>query len=367
MIRFTCECGKLLQAREEQAGWSATCPACGRQQTIPDTSTAVQADQPERAPAATGVRKEGPGWAGDREAEAGTAGPAVNSGKAVASLVLGILSFCGFLFTGIPAAVLGGLALGDIKRGRGRVKGQGLAVAGLVLGLLGTLLTVPVLLMGLLFPAVSKVREAAARAQSTNNLKIIALAMHNYHDTYGRLPSAGSRGQPGFPGRPPGDKPLLSWRVAILPFIEQDQLYRQFHQNEPWDSPHNKALLPLIPREYLQPGEKPGPEGLTKYQVFVGRGTAFEDLPQGVRLTDFTDGTANTLLVVEAANGVPWTKPEDLPFDPNGPLPPLGGQFRNVFLAAYADGSCKPVPRDTPEATLKALITRNGGELVTPP
>jgi prepilin-type processing-associated H-X9-DG protein len=70
---------------------------------------------------------------------------------------------------------------------------------------------------------------------------------------------------------------------------------------------------------------------------------------------------------VEAANGVPWTKPDDLPFDPNGPLPALGGQFRSGFNVLYADGSVKPIPRDTPEATLKALITRNGGEIVTPP
>jgi hypothetical protein len=320
MIRFTCECGKALQARDEQAGWTATCPACGREQTIPDSSTAVQAGPPERAPTATGVRKEaGPFAAPEGGAE--PAGPPVTSGKAVISLVLGVLSFCAFLFAGVPAAILGGLALGDVKRGRGRVKGQGLAIAGLVLGLIGTLLTIPVLLMGLLFPAVSKVRDAAARVQSTNNLKIIALAMHNYHDAYGRLPPAGSRGQPGMPGWAgrPADKPLLSWRVAILGFIEHQPLYLQFRQNESWDSPHNKALLPLIPKEYLQPGEQPGPEGLTKYQVFVGRGTAFEDLPRGIRLTDFPDGTANTLLVVEAANGVPWTKPEDLPFDPNGP------------------------------------------------
>jgi prepilin-type processing-associated H-X9-DG protein len=366
MIRFTCECGKLLQARDEQAGWTATCPACGRQQTIPDTGTAVQADQPERDPASTGVQKEGAGWAGDREAELGPAGPPVTSGKAVASLVLGFLSFCLLLFAGIPAAVLAGLALGDVKRGRGRVKGQGLAITGLVLGLLGTLLTIPVLLMGLLFPAVQKVREAAARAQSTNNLKQIALAMHNYESVYNRFPPAGSRGVPGMPGWPgrPSDKPLLSWRVAILPYIEQQQLYLQFRQNEPWDSPHNKALLPLIPKVYLQPGEQPTPEGLTKYQVFVGPGTAFEDRPQGVRIPDFTDGTSNTLLVVEAANGVPWTKPEDLRFDPRGPLPPLGGRFRKGFNAAFADGHVALIPRDTPEATLKALITRNGAEIV---
>jgi hypothetical protein len=368
MIRFTCECGKLLQASDEQAGRAVACPACGRHQTVPDYSTTIQAGEPGpgQGPAASGVRQ---GFAAEvddgRPDEAEPAGPAVTSGKASLSLALGILSFCALLLAGVPAVLLAFLALGDIKRSRGRLKGQGLAIAGLVLGLVGTLLTFPALLAGLLVPGVAKVREAAARAQSVNNLKQIALALQNYNDTYGLLPPAGSRGLPGFPRRP-DDKPLLSWRVAILPFIEQDPLYRQFNQNEPWDGPHNKALLPLIPKVYLQHGEQPGPEGLTKYQVFVGPGTAFER--EGLRIPqDFPDGLANTLLVVEAANGVPWTKPEDLPFDPNGPLPPLGGEFRSVFPVAYADGNCKVIPRDTPEATLKALITRNGREMVTPP
>jgi prepilin-type processing-associated H-X9-DG protein len=362
MIRFTCECGKLLQAREEQAGLAVACPACGSRLTIP-TSTAVQPGEPARgpAPAATGVRQSA---AAAADEPGDYAAPAVTSGKAVASLVLGVLSFCALFLAGVPAIIFGALALRDVGRGRGRVKGQGLAITGLVLGIVGTLASCGVVPFAILLPAVQKVREAAARTTSMNNLKQMGLAMHNYNATYGRLPPAGTRG----PGAAPANKPLLSWRVALLPFLGENQLYMRFNQNEPWDGPNNSKLLALMPKVYQMPGEPPNSEGLTKYQVFVGPLTAFEDRPNGVSIPrDFTDGTANTLLVVEAANGVPWTKPDDLPFDPNGPLPALGGQFRSGFNVLYADGSVKPIPRDTPEATLKALITRNGGEIVTPP
>jgi hypothetical protein len=296
MIRFTCECGKLLQAPDEQAGRAVACPVCGTRQTVPDTSTAVQpgAPGPERGPAATGVRPGPTAWA-----DAPEGGPPATSGKAVASLVLGFLSFCTFLLAGIPAIVLGALALRDVSRGGGRVKGQGLAIGGLVLGILGTLATCGVIPAVMLVPAVQKVREAAARVQSQNNLKQIGLAMHMYFGSQlGRVPPAASRG--------PDGKPLLSWRVAILPHIGEEGLYRQFRLNEPWDSPHNKALLPLMPKVYLLPGEQPGPDGLTKYRVFVGPGTAFEDRPQGVRFPgDFPDGSSNTILVVEAPTPCP--------------------------------------------------------------
>jgi hypothetical protein len=362
MIRFTCECGKLLQAREEQAGRTVACPACGSRLTVPDTSSAVQPGQPERGPgpAPSGVRK-GRGAPAAEGEDSPAAGPAVTSGKAVVSLVLGVLSFCALFLAGLPAALFGFLALNDIKKGQGRIKGKGLAITGLALGVVGTLLTCACVPLGiLLWPAAQSVTEAPARAQSQNNLKQIALAMQNYHDTYMSFPSAG------FPARnAPGGKPLLSWRVALLPYVEEIQLYNQFHHNEPWDSPHNKALLPRIPKVYLLPGETAGPDGLTKYQVFVGPHTLFEE-GQRISLAQVRDGTSNTLLVVEAANGVPWTKPEDLRFDPKGPLPPLGGRFLKGFTAAFADGHTALVPRDTPEKTLKALITRDGGENVPP-
>jgi hypothetical protein len=164
----------------------------------------------------------------------------------------------------------------------------------------------------------------------------------------------------------PDGKPLLSWRVLLLPFIEQDELYKQFHLDEPWDSPNNIRLLDRMPATYAAPGHKKAliPPNHTVCHVFIGKGTAFEG-PCGLRLKDdFPDGTSNTLLFVEVGEPVPWTKPEDIVYDPAGPLPPLRGLFKDGFRACTADGSRRFVRYDMPEESLRAIITRNGGEKV---
>jgi hypothetical protein len=201
---------------------------------------------------------------------------------------------------------------------------------------------------------VQKVREAAARTQSANNLKQITLAMHNYHDSTGAFPPSAIYDKDG--------KPSLSWRVLILPYIEQDGLYRKFKLNEAWDSPHNIKLLKFMPKVYATPAART-PHGSTHYRVFVGNGAAFEG-KRGMRIPDFTDGTSNTILVVEADEAVPWTKPEELPYDPKKPLPKLGSIYRNGFLAALADGSVRTISKSITEKTLRAAITRNGGEVL---
>jgi hypothetical protein len=211
---------------------------------------------------------------------------------------------------------------------------------------------------------VRQIRDAGGRTQRTNNLKQIALAMHNYHDAYRGFPPAGINTIKSKDGRP-----LLSWRVAILPFIEEDQVYRQFDLNLPWDHPHNQKLIEKMPNIYVVPGVK-HKVGMTHYQVFVGPGTVFEvrkDRPPvgliNARMADILDGTSNTLMVVEAADPVIWTKPDDLPYDPKQPLPKLG-VFRDGFYAALCDGSVRFLRRNVPEQTLRALITRNGGEVI---
>jgi hypothetical protein len=209
---------------------------------------------------------------------------------------------------------------------------------------------------GAMSESVIKVREAAQRMQSQNNLKQLALAMHNYEAVYQKLPPPAIYSKDG--------KPLLSWRVAVLPFIEQDNLYKQFKLDEPWDSEHNKKLLDKMPDTLRAPsGTAVTPAGSTHYQVFVGPGAAFES-KQGQRITDFTDGTSNTLLIVEAAEAVPWTKPADLTYDPKKPLPKLGGLFKHGFNAVLADASARFIKKGIDEKTLRALITRNGGELI---
>src|SRR5262249_24889998 len=152
---------------------------------------------------------------------------------------------------------------------------------------------------------VQRVREAAQRAKDANNLKQIALAFHNYHDSNGAFPQAALYDKDG--------KATLSWRVVILPYIEQDNLYQQFKLDEPWDSAHNKKLLAKMPPVYKHPFAKPSSPYGTFYQVAVGKGTIFEG-KRGTRIQEITDGTSNTILVLTAAKDVPWTKPEDQPF-----------------------------------------------------
>jgi hypothetical protein len=204
----------------------------------------------------------------------------------------------------------------------------------------------------------AKVRDAAFRTATGNNLKLLATAMHDYyHDAKQRFPPATVHATDG--------RPLHSWRVAILPYLgkAEAKLHAEFKLEEAWDSPHNKKLLAKMP-EVFAPlrGERNDPHA-TYYQVIVGPGAAFEG-NTGMGMKDFTDGTANTILIVEAAEAVPWTKPADLAYAPTQPLPKLGPLLDHGFVAALADGAVRVISRKTSERDLRALITRNGGEKI---
>jgi RNA polymerase sigma factor (sigma-70 family) len=190
---------------------------------------------------------------------------------------------------------------------------------------------------------------------SQRKLKMIGLALHNHHDTYKYLPPPAIYSKDG--------EPLLSWRVAILPWLEQDNLYRQFKLDEPWDSEHNQKLLAQMPDVYAPPGKPAKMVGGTYYQAFVGKDTAFEP-KRKLKFAQFTDGLSNTLAVVEAAKPVPWTKPEDVPYAAGKPLPKLGGLFGGHFNGLVMDGSVQLFSKNADPETLRKLITRNGGEIV---
>jgi prepilin-type processing-associated H-X9-DG protein len=111
------------------------------------------------------------------------------------------------------------------------------------------------------------------------------------------------------------------------------------------------------------PGDKKPAPGLTHYLSFLGKGAIFEG-KRGIRITDITDGTSNTIMVAEAATGVPWTKPDDLPFDPDGALPKLGGAFPGGQNVLFCDGSVRFLRAMIDPKVLRALITRNGGEVI---
>jgi len=200
----------------------------------------------------------------------------------------------------------------------------------------------------------ARVEQALARKEVANTFKQLALAMHNYHDAYGHFPPAAIYGKDG--------KPLLSWRVALLPFLGEDELYKQFKLDEPWDSPHNKKLLAKMPPLFA-PVIGKAKANSTFYRVFTGKGTVFEG-NKGIRTKDITDGTSNTLLIVQAGDAVPWTKPEELPYDPAKALPRFGQQFKGGFYIALCDGSVRFVQTPIDEKGFRALITPNGGEVV---
>ena len=153
----------------------------------------------------------------------------------------------------------------------------------------------------------------------------------------------------------------------ILPYLEERDRYSQFKLDEPWDSPNNLPLLERMPKVYALPGNKAAflPPNHTICHVFIGKGTAFED-PRGVMLKDVPDGTSNTILLIEGGKPVPWTKPEELPYDPDGPLADLHTPFKSIMRVAMMDGSVHYFPKNIDEAILRALITRNGHEVIDP-
>ncbi|HKB37075.1 MAG TPA: sigma-70 family RNA polymerase sigma factor, partial [Gemmataceae bacterium] len=130
-----------------------------------------------------------------------------------------------------------------------------------------------------------------AEAVSTRNLTVIGLALRKYNEHHGTLPAAALHSKDG--------KPLLSWRVALLPYLGEEKLHDQFKLDEPWDSPHNKRLVARMPKVFALANSTPE-KGQTFYRVFHGQGAAFEG-KQGVKLASFVDGTANTAVVVEAS------------------------------------------------------------------
>ena len=200
--------------------------------------------------------------------------------------------------------------------------------------------------------------EAARRIQSQNNMRQIALGVFNYssanRDSFPR----------GYIADKKTGKPLLSWRVAILPFIEQDALYRQFHLDEPWDSEHNKKLAERAVAIYRSPASKAKP-AMTNYLTVRGKDTAFPG-KEGVKIMDITDGTMYTIMIVEAddSKAVPWTKPDDLEYDEKNPSAGLGSLFSGGFNVAMCDGSTRFLPSTTDAETLRRLFNRHDGEPV---
>jgi type II secretory pathway pseudopilin PulG len=215
----------------------------------------------------------------------------------------------------------------------------------------------PGILIALLLPAVQAARTSARQAQASNNLKMLGLALHNYHDAYGSLPPAAVTDADG--------KPLYSGRVLLLPYFEQAAIYDQWDKSAAWDSPTNFALSQVVIPMFIDPSSTGGKTPRTDYVFITGAGTMFDPTKKAM-FQNITDGTSNTIMMVEAQGvGGNWAEPKELDIASVPPLPP--GHRPGGNLVLFGDGSVRMIPSSTPGPTIHAACTAQGGEPVALP
>ena len=227
----------------------------------------------------------------------------------------------------------------------------------------GCLIVFVLLLLFFLFPPVRRAPQAARRSTCKNNLKQIGLALHNYHEKYGSLPPAYLADDQG--------KPMHSWRVLILPFIEGEEcqkLAAEYRFDEAWDGPSNQKLLKRRPDIFACPSlHANGCQECTAYAGLFGPNCAFRGV-EPVRFKDFSDGTSTTIVVAEVSDAhIPWTKPEDIivsrhrqPGDRLG----FSSDHPGGFQVVMGDGAVRFINNTINESTFEGITTTNGGEMV---
>jgi prepilin-type processing-associated H-X9-DG protein len=272
----------------------------------------------------------------------------------------------------ITVPLPGGAAAYDIAGAPQRSgMGTGAVVAIVIVAVLGVVIVCGGILTALLLPAVQAAREAARRVACTNNIKRIGLAMQSYYQVNKCFPPAFIPGKDG--------KPMHSWRVLLLPYLDEDALYRQYRFDEPWNGPHNKLLEMQMPFVYRCASEPGIHDSHTSYAMLVGP-HAFSTGPKGRTPAEITDGMSNTLMVAEATNAnINWMEPRDIDAENvqfGGPLKYVerSGNTSEISSchtgganAVLCDGSVQFLYSGTDPAMLKSMTTVDGGEQVTLP
>jgi hypothetical protein len=215
-------------------------------------------------------------------------------------------------------------------------------------------------LAGLLVPPM--VRESRKQRCSAQ-IKQIGMALLQYESEHRHFPPGAITNAEGHP--------LLSWRVAILPQLGYRSLFERFHMDEAWDSPHNRALLAEMPPLYACPSLSASEEFVTGYQAVVGPkpelgsiGTLFE-WNRGVEIREVIDGTSNTVAAIEVRRPILWTQPDDPRFDQDSSLPEFASGHPGGFHAVFADGSTRFVKTSVEPQILRAIVTRDGNEVLS--
>lgn len=216
------------------------------------------------------------------------------------------------------------------------------------------------ILVVLLRPMFEATRDGFDRPEnSTDKMKVIALALQKYMGVSNTFPPAYSSDKSG--------NPLLSWRVLILSYLGQDALYREFHLDEPWNSEHNKRLVFKMPRAYRSPESKLADKGMTNFVTVRGDETVFPGKAP-ITFDEIHDGPARTIAAIEVSDdkAVVWTQPDDFRYDEQKPLNGVLGLHVGGFVAGFADGHVEFMPETIKPQTIKALFTRNGGKELKP-
>jgi hypothetical protein len=241
--------------------------------------------------------------------------------------------------------------------------GGWIATVAIVLGVVGVCFVGVVVLLALFFPAVQAARETARQNQCANNLRQISMAMISYHEAWGSLPPAYIADANG--------RPMHSWRVLILPYMEGQHLHDQYNFDEPWDGPNNSRLQAMMPSSFACPSEgAQSAKGITTYMAVIGERTAFPG-DRTATFSSMTDGRSVTLLVVESTESVNWMEPRDLDFDlmsfavndPGGFA--IGSHHPDTAKVSTADGSVHTLVKGTDPTVVKRLVQKDDGEAVS--
>jgi len=241
-----------------------------------------------------------------------------------------------------------------------------LVCGGLLFGTLFWRLSMPSGQMGR--PVTPQAAPAVVRPSDpcSNNLRQIGLALQNYHDRYKCFPPAYVADEKG--------KPKHSWRVLLLPFVDEQALYAQYNFKEPFDGPANRRLAQRPVSAYQCPESAAADTANASYVMLVGPGT-LSDGPKSTKLSDVRDGTSNTIAIVEIpGTGVNWMEPKDMTLDefvatfprPGGPVQAKGSNHPGFINVLILDGSARSLSTSTPAATIRAMATIAGGEAMPP-